>query len=136
MGIERTVDGKPRLMIRPIQLDIWEISPDAWEQRLDDRSAAHRRGPLVREGDRPCERNHRRHGARAPGIFFFVTIEGTPGLFILVCRSWRPSTSRVTTNILKLRQSGERRGRRTDTTLARNRKATPSPCRTHDSGDV
>lgn len=113
MGVERTVDGKPRLMIRPIQLDIWEISPDAWEQRLERTGQQHI--DAGRWSGKEIVHVNATTGdlePDAPGIFFFVTIEGTPGLFHLGVPVLEAKYVPGDNKDLELRPTGERRGRR------------------------
>ncbi|OAI51658.1 hypothetical protein AYO47_06955 [Planctomyces sp. SCGC AG-212-M04] len=113
MGVERVIDGKPRLMIRPIQLDIWEVPSNFWDQQVE------RTGQQYIDSGRWCGKEliHWNSIAAAdepdaPGIFFYVTTDGTPGLFHLGVPVFKAGSAPDDNSDLELRTTGERRGRR------------------------
>jgi hypothetical protein len=115
MGVERTVDGKPQPAIRTVQLDLWEVAPELWNQR-PERTAQQTIDSGRWAGQEIVHVNRATEAAEpdAPGYFFFLTTEGTPGLLHLgvpvLEGKWVPG--KVAAGDLELDPTGHKRGRR------------------------
>jgi hypothetical protein len=83
MGVERKIEGQPRLLIRTTRIDAWQVPNEFWatppstgQQHIDA-------GRIVEKDLAPYDRGTGKSDPSATGVFFFITPDGTAGRFYL-----------------------------------------------------